>query len=158
MQILKLNSFPIEQIPNMHALELDLAAWFVARDYPVRLLAYSQAFQMQHAIAHIQQAQAGMERIGQAVAPLLRAIDAFLGDDPTADPTEALREVPPHILALLLETFAPSPMIQQLLTGEELIGVDDDRTRWAMLGDAFDLILWRLPWTKEAIRFYQAME
>src|ERR1051325_10640610 len=76
MQILKLSSFPIEQVPNMQALELDLAAWFVSRDYGVRLLAYSQAFQMRSAIARVQQAQAGMERVQQAITPLLRAIDA----------------------------------------------------------------------------------
>jgi hypothetical protein len=157
MQIFRLNSFPIEQVPNMEALELDLAAWFVARDYPVRLLAYSQAFQMKQAIAHIQHTQAGMERIQQAVAPLLHTIDALLGGDLNADPTGALRSISPHILAMLLETFAPTPVIQQLLAGDESIDVDD-RTRWAMLADAFDLILWRLPWTKEAIRFYQALE
>jgi hypothetical protein len=50
------------------------------------------------------------------------------------------------------------PTIQQLLAGDGSIGADDDRTRWAMLADALDLILWRLPWTKEAIRFYQALE
>src|SRR5207253_9492163 len=99
MQIFRLNSFPIEQVPNLHALELDLAAWFVARDYPVRLLAYSQAFQMHRAIARVQHAQSGMERIQQAVAPLLRAIDAFLGGDPSADPAHTLREIPSHILA-----------------------------------------------------------
>src|SRR5215212_2467131 len=118
MQIFRLNSFPIEQVPNLQALELDLAAWFVARDYPVRLLAYSQTFQMHRAIAHIQHEQAGMERIQQAVTPLLRAIDAFLGGDWTADPAGALREVPPHILAILLETFAPVLAIQQLLAGD----------------------------------------
>ena len=53
MQIFRLTSFPIEQVPNLQALELDLAAWFVARDYPVRLLAYSQAFQMKKAIARV---------------------------------------------------------------------------------------------------------
>jgi hypothetical protein len=158
MQIFRLNSFPIEQMPNMEALELDLAAWFVARDYPVRLLAYSQAFQMKKAIAHIQQAQAGMERIQHAAAPLLHAIDAWLGGDSTADPAGALRAIPPHILAILLEAFALSPVLQQLLAGDGSAGVDDDRARWAMLADAFDLILWRLPWTKEAIRFYQALE
>lgn len=158
MQIFRLNSFPIEQVPNLQALELDLAAWFVARDYPVRLLAYSQAFQMKKAIAHIQQAQAGMERIQHAVAPLLRAIDASLGGDSSADPAGALRSIPPHILVILLETFAPTPVIQQLPAGEGSVGVDDDRTRWAMLADAFDMVLWRLPWTKEAIRFYQALE
>src|SRR5258706_9523361 len=139
MQILKLNSFPIEQVPNLQALELDLAAWFVARDYPVRLLAYSQAFQMHRAIAHIQQAQAGMERIQQAVAPLLRAIGDLFAGDPSADPAHALRQVPPHILAILLETFALSPAIQQVLAGDGSIGVDDDRTRLAMLADAFDM-------------------
>src|SRR3954462_2424660 len=117
MQIFSLTSFPIEQVPNLQALELDLAAWFVARDYPVRLLAYSQAFQMKKAIAHIQQAQAGMERIQHAVAPLLRTIDALLGGDSTADPAGALRSIPPHILAILLEAFALSPVIQHLLAG-----------------------------------------
>src|SRR5215212_10295015 len=124
MQIFRLTSFPIEQVQNMEALELDLAAWFVARDYPVRLLAYSQAFQMKPAIAHIQQAQAGMERIQHAVAPLLQAIDALLGGDSTADPVGALRSIPPHILAILLETFAPVPAIQQLLAGAGSVGAD----------------------------------
>jgi hypothetical protein len=32
------------------------------------------------------------------------------------------------------------------------------RSGWAVLADALDLLLWRLPWTKEAIRFYQTME
>src|SRR3989442_13539276 len=98
MQIFRLTSFPIEQAPNFQALELGLAAWFVARDYPVRLLAYSQAFQMHRAIARVQQAQAGMERIQQAVVPLLRAIDDLFAGDSSADPAHALRQVPPHIL------------------------------------------------------------
>ena len=63
MQILQLSSFPIEQVANLEALELDLAAWFAARDYPVRLLAYSQAFNMRPAFARVQQAQAGMAAV-----------------------------------------------------------------------------------------------
>src|SRR5215207_768596 len=73
MQIFQLSSFPIEQVTNLEALELDLAAWFAARPYPIRLLAYSQAFNMRPAIARIQEAQAGMERIYHAVAPLLQS-------------------------------------------------------------------------------------
>ncbi len=157
MQILQLSSFPIEQVANLEALELELAAWFSARDYPVRLLAYSKAFNMRPAIARVEQAQAGMAYMHQAVAPLLRAIDAYLEGDAEADPAPLLRQLPPSLLAILVEATATAPSLQRLLCGIGYLE-DDSRSGWAALADALDLLLWRLPWTKEAIRFYEAME
>src|SRR5689334_25350006 len=100
MQILQLSSFPIEQVSDLDALEQSLGAWFAARDYPVRLLAYSQAFNMRPAIQRVRQDQATVERLYAAVAPLLRAIDAYLAGDMEADPAPLLRQLPPSVLAI----------------------------------------------------------
>ena len=122
MQILQLSSFPLEQVVDLDALEQQLAAWFAARDYPVRLLAYSQAFDMRPAIARVRQGQAGIERIHQAVAPLLRAIDSYLAGDADADPAPLLRQLPPSLLATLAGIAAIAPMLDCLLSG---IGYSD---------------------------------
>jgi hypothetical protein len=97
-----------------------------------------------------------MQRIHQAVTPLLRAVDAWLAGDPDADPTALLRQLPPSVLAVLLEAWAAAPAIQRLLCGVGYL--DDPRGCWAVLADALDLLLWRLPWTKEAVRFYEELE
>jgi hypothetical protein len=158
VQILQLSSFPIEQVANLEALEQDLAAWFGARDYGVRLLAYSQAFNMRPAIERVRQSQASTERIAQAVAPLLRAIDAWLAGDGDADPAPVLRQLPPSILAILVEASAAAPALRRLLCGIDYLDGDDERSCWAVLAEALDTLLWRLPWTKETVRLYDAMQ
>jgi hypothetical protein len=158
MQILQLSSFPIEQVPDLAVLEQQLAAWFAARDYPVRLLAYSQAFDMRPAIARVRQGQASIERVHQAVAPLLRAIDVYLDGDTDADPAPLLRQLPPSVLSALADVPTLSPTINHLLSGIGYGDGDAPRSLWAVLADTLDALLWRLPWTKEAIRFYEAME
>jgi hypothetical protein len=158
MQILQLSSFPIEQVVDLDVLEQQLAAWFAARDYPVRLLAYSQAFDMRPAMARVRQGQSGIERIHQSVAPLLRAIDAYLAGDSDADPAPLLCQLPPSVLSALADVPTLSPALQPLLCGIGYGDGEDPRSLWAVLADTLDALLWRLPWTKEAIRFYEAME
>lgn len=157
MQKFKLQSFPLEQVRDLDGLEQRIAAWFVSRDFPCRLLAYSQPFSMRPAIARIRQSQAVSDALQLAVRPLIEAIDHLL-DGHAATPAAELRRLPPAIVALLFDLCAQAPELQQLLADPEHVAGDDPRMRWAMLADAIDQALWRLPWTKEAIAFYETLE
>ncbi len=133
--IFKLSSFPIEQITSLDGLERRLGDWFAGISYPVRLLALSRRFDMRPPIRTIKLDQADLERLQRVVGPLLDAIDGLLAGDPAADPATVLRHMSP---------------------GE--IDVEDARILWGALGDALDSLLWRLPWAKETVRFYEALQ
>jgi hypothetical protein len=46
MQILKLSSFPIEQVVDLHGLERRFGDWYVNRTHPTRAIVRSQRFDM----------------------------------------------------------------------------------------------------------------
>ena len=55
MQTFQLESFPLECVRSLDDLEWSFGEWFMDRPYPVRLLAYSRAFDMRparHLIEH----------------------------------------------------------------------------------------------------------
>jgi hypothetical protein len=158
MQIFQLSSFPIEQAGELNALEHKLGSWFASLTYPVRLLAMSKAFDLRPAIGKLNRNQREFVGLSRVAGPLMRAIDALIEGDGAADPSTVIRELSADELGLLLDLFAHEPPLQQLLLGNERIGGDDAVVLWAAIGDALDSILWRLPWMKEQVRFYEELQ
>ena len=157
MQILQLSSFPIEQAPNIEHIEQKLADWFAMLTYPVRLLAFSRAFDLRPAIARLVRDQRDLGNLSRIVGPLMHEIDALIDGQPGANPAAAVAVLPADELGLLLDLFANEPMLQRMLLHDEEMGGDDAPTLWGSLGDALDSILWRLPWMKENVRFYEEL-
>src|SRR5215210_292611 len=148
MQIFQLSSFPIEQAGDLTALEHKLGSWFASLTYPVRLLAISQAFDLRPAIARLGRSQREFVDLSRIVGSLIRAIDALVEGDMHADPAAAVRGLSVEELGLLLDLFVNEPPLQQMLLGDDSAGG----------GDALDSILWRLPWMKEQVRFYEELQ
>lgn len=157
MQILQLSSFPIEQAPNIEHVEQKLADWFATLTYPVRLLAFSRSFDLRPAIARLVHDQRDLNNLSRIVGPLMHEIDALLDGQADADPAAAVAALPADDLGLLLDLFAGEPMLQRMVLHEEDVGGDDTATLWGSLADALDSILWRLPWMKENVRFYEEL-
>src|SRR6266545_5330767 len=158
MQILQLSSFPIEQAPNIEHIEQKLADWFAMLTYSVRLLAFSRAFDLRPAIARLVRDQRDLGNLSRIVGPLMQEIDALIDGQPGANPAAAVAVLPADELGLLLDLFANEPMLQRMLLHDEEMGGDDAPTLWGSLGDALDSILWRLPWMKENVRFYEELQ
>src|SRR5262249_31862130 len=158
MQIFQLSSFPIEQAGDLSALEHKLGSWFASLTYPVRLLAISKAFDLRPAIARLGRGQREFVDLSRIVGSLMRAIDALVEGDMQADPAAAVRGLSVEELGLLLDLFVNEPPLQHLFLGDDSVGADDALVRWAAIGDALDSILWRLPWMKEQVRFYEELQ
>jgi hypothetical protein len=156
--ILQPRSFPIEQVPNLEHTEHTLGGWSAGTNYDFRLLARSRRFDMRPPMQLLQQHLADLGRLERIVAPLLPAIDGLLAGDPDAEPANHLQALPPDTIALLLDLFADLPLLQE---GLALVPGQRDaaaRLRWSAVGDAFDTLLWRVPWAKEMVRFYEALQ
>jgi hypothetical protein len=154
----RLGSFPIEQITNTDSLERRLGDWFAGLTYPVRLLALSRRFDMRPPIRTIRLDQAGLERLQRIVIPLLDAIDGLVAGDPDADPGLVLRQTSAAEIGVLMDVFADDPLLQQALAAADGADEQDALVLWSAVGDALDSLLWRLPWAKEMVRFYEALQ
>lgn len=157
MYLFRLDSFPIEQIDDLHTLERRFASWLAGVTYPVRLLALSRRFDMREPIQTVRTEQRDLERLQRIVGPLLAAIDAHLGHDPGADPAGVLQAMAPSDAALILDLFAGDPLLQHALTGDGDASTDSWFV-WSAIADGLDSVLWRLPWTSEMVRFYETLQ
>lgn len=158
MHILKLSSFPIEQVTDLERLERTLGGWFAGLTYPVRLLALSKRFDMRPPIRAVQADLRDLEWLRRATTPLLAAIDGMLAGEKEADPMRVLQALPPGVVVLLLDLFADAAVLQETLSASETGCDEGARLRWSAVGDALDTLLWRLPWAKEMARFYEALQ
>lgn len=152
MQILHMNSFPIEQVEDLQALEERLGGWFAAREYPIRLIAHSHSFDMQPAIRRLRRDQAYFQDLARAAEPLLEAVDAHLAapTEAVAHPATVVQTLPAAQQNLLAQVFGGADVLQHAMESEGM-------AEWALLADALARVLWPLPWMKEMIRFYEAL-
>jgi hypothetical protein len=157
MQILELSSFPIEQATNLEHVEQKLGDWFATLTYPVRLLAVSRAFDLRPAIGRLIREMRELYDLARIATPLMRSIDALLAGERLADPAAAVAVLGADELGLLLDLFANEPLLQRLLLRGGEMG-DDAGVLWGSLADALDSVLWRLPWMKEHLRFYEELQ
>jgi hypothetical protein len=158
MQIFQLSSFPIEQAGDLNALEQKLGSWFASLTYPVRLLAISKACDLRPAIAKVARDQRHLLALARIASPLMREIDTLLDDDAHADPEAVVQALAADELGLLLDLFVGEPPLQRMLLGDADTGGDNPVILWAAIGDALDSLLWRLPWMKETVRFYEELQ
>src|SRR6266487_2745582 len=158
MQIFELESFPIEQITNLDGLSNDLAAWFVSRDFPVRLFGYSRAFNLQPAIERSRKHQAPRDRLRAVLTPLLREIAAWTKGHVDADPYTTLADLSAATQEVLTQAITRPPTFQQLRALSPNTPPDEARAHWTAFADAIERLVWQLPWMKEMIRFYTTME
>jgi hypothetical protein len=151
--ILRLNSFPIEQTRNIQQLEERLGSWFASRNFPVRLLAYSHAFNMTPAIQRVRRDMESLVTLAQAADPLLSATDALLAQAGGANghrpPWEVFGSLPDQQQQLLRDVFANQATVLETALAKQ------ERGSWATIADALATVLWPLPWMKEMIRFYE---
>lgn len=159
MAIFQLSSFPIEQVPNLVALEQRLGASFAAREFPHRLLAFSQACSMRPAIVRVQREQVPVEQWLDQLRTLRQALTESSDGNTRMRVLSALAELTPEIRAELARLLDPQSDLAALMSsgiGEERH--DEALIDWSAVSVAIDRLLWRLPWTKEMIRFYEALE
>lgn len=159
MQIVRLGSFPIEQVADLEGMERKLAGWFAGRDTPARLLAISRRFDVREAVLRVTRDQRDLQALARIADPLLLAVDGWLKGDPGADPAAVLRDLPAGDAALLLSLFADMPALQQAIAGAAAGGLPRAEAApvWSLAADALAALLWRLPWMKEQARFYEAL-
>jgi len=159
MQIVRLGSFPIEQVTDLDGLERKLGDWFAARAEPVRLLALSRRFDMREAITGVTREQRALQELARLADPLLLAVDGRLRGEPDADPAAVLRGLSAAETGLLLDLFADAPALQRALAEAASATPDEDEQAavWELAADALASLLWRLPWMKEQVRFYEAL-
>lgn len=158
MFIFRLSSFPIEQNTDYDGLERRLGGGLAGLGFPVRLLALSRQFDMRQPITTVRRDQADMERLRRVTGPLLGAIDDALTGNPAADPGAALEQLSVEDAAAVLGLFADEPALQAALADSARLEHATREVVWASVGDALDSLLWRLPWTKEMVRFYEALQ
>lgn len=158
MQIFHLSSFPIEQERSLAGAEGRLTQLFATLDFPIRLLAFSRAFDIRPAIARLNRNQRELNELSRITKSLTSEIDRFLNDDEDADPNKIVQAMPADALGLLLDLFSNEISVQQLLLQDESISDADATVLWGSLADAIDSILWRLPWMKEQGRFFEELQ
>lgn len=158
MFVFRLSSFPIEQITDHDSLERRLGGGLAGLGFPMRLIALSKQFDMRLPINGVRRDQAHMERLRRIAGPLLEAIDATLAGGTTANPGAALDQLPVEDAAVILGLFADAPALQSALANSAQLDSATGELLWASVGDALDSVLWRLPWTKEMVRFYEALQ
>lgn len=162
MSIFRLRSFPIEQEPDLEAVELRLATGVANLPFPCRLLICSKGFTLAHPLQENRSEQRALERLAYGVTPILQQIQAFLRDDPAADPGAALRALPPDVLGQVLTLIGHDPLMQQVLLAAEADSHEDPRLLWVAVHDTLaevcDTLLWRLPLTREMERFYVTLQ
>jgi hypothetical protein len=136
-----------------------LGDWFAARAEPVRLLALSRRFDMREAITGVTREQRALQELARLADPLLLAVDGRLRGEPDADPAAVLRGLSAAETGLLLDLFADAPALQRALAEAASATPDEDEQAavWELAADALASLLWRLPWMKEQVRFYEAL-
>ncbi len=160
MHTFKLGSFPIEQISDLHSFEWRLGQWYAARNYPVRQIAVSRRFDMQPPITRLQKTQQHMTRLARQAEPLLAAIDAWFEDQP-ANPLDILAAYDADERAWLSSVLPRRKDLQAFLEAAfngQIDNPDTTKDHWVTIAEQLTMAIWPLPWQKEMIRFYQALE
>lgn len=163
MHILKQHSFPIEQIGDLVGLERRLANFYMKLTFPVRLLAYSQRFDVAPVLAKLAPQEQQLSVLDLVVRPLLRAIDAQQQPSEAQHerllaPAMVLRAMPPGHLHYLLDLVADEPALTLALSElAQATAGEGEPALWATLDDLLWRLLWRYRWVRSTTDFYNAL-
>ncbi len=153
MLIVQLESFPIEQIRDLDALEWQLGTWAAGRAYPWRLLAYSRPFDMQPLVQLTQAKVRNLLPLAEAASPILRAVQARIEGVQPQHPADILNTLPAAHRERLAYVVQDVPLFSALLERPEQAA---DAT-WLALATALARLLWAVPWLKEMVHFYETL-
>jgi hypothetical protein len=166
MQTFQLTSFPLEQVRDNDELAWSFGAWFRERPYPIRLLAYSRAFDMRPARVPLDRQVATMSGLVDITRDLRRHIECIRNNGDRQS-VAALRALPAERFAELLAICSATPALQQNLQQVVSGGLSDvglnplsgitPSEMWQLLALALDQYGWRLPWLREAQRMYDTL-
>ena len=153
MYLFDIASVPIDLVGDLDRFEERLGGFFTSRDFPMRLIAHSTAFPMQDPIAAVRDSTHRAESLYVRIRPLREAIDAWCQDHEAANLADALLSLGEReydeLKAHLRETgFDLSSCFAEAA----------DFAQWEAFVAALDLVFWRVPWAREAVRMYELME
>ena len=124
------------------------------RPYPVRMLAYSQRFDMRPARAPLDRQVADLALLMDATRELRRQIDRLPSD---GRPDLAVCALHPDRQADLIALCRAAPTVVHALD-QVISGTDRGAAAlWNLIGMALDYYGWPLPWLREGQRFYDVL-
>lgn len=155
MLIVRLETFPIEQVQNLEALEYQLADWAATRQVSWRMLAYSRPFDMQPLIQETNGKVRILAPIAEAAAPLLRAVrqDSEREDMRAPAAVAAVTALSEEHRERLLTVVRGLPAFVAALQQPERASLQT----WESFASALAGVLWSVPWLKEMVRFYETL-
>lgn len=156
MRIFRLHSIPIGQVLDLDGFERRLGAWFTDLDYPVRLIAVSNTFDMQAPVDKTLQAMQPYRRISTLSRKLLLAIKSYLDEEEGAyaHPSEAYWALNEDERDELHAELAHLGFTDELFADPD--NAHDDL--WALLYDELRELTWPLRWLDDRKRFYETLQ
>lgn len=152
MLILELDSFPIEQEPNLDTVESRLGQWFTDHPFPCRIIAYSHRFSMQAATDAITLRQRTMAPIVALATALLPSLRALLAGDPTqSHPADVVNGLSDPVYDALAGICAES--LPRILDAPEAASA----TEWLALGEVLEALTWTHPALADLRHFYAVL-
>lgn len=155
MLIIHLESFPIEQMQSLEALEVQLGAWAADRTASWRMLAYSRPFDMQPLVQVTTSKVRTLQPIAEVVAPVLHAVrqDLAVRGDAFPEAVSVVAGLSSEHRARLLNIVRGLPAFQAVITHPE----EASPATWQAFASALAGVVWQIPWLKEMVRFYEAL-
>ncbi|NTU78144.1 MAG: hypothetical protein HGA45_01865 [Chloroflexales bacterium] len=153
MYLFDIASLPIDLVGDLDRFEERLGAFFTARDFPMRLIAHSTAFPMHEPVAAVRESIHRIESLYVRTRTLREAIDAWCLDHDAVNLAAALHALGERERGeLAAELGAIRPDLPASLDGSATA------EQWEAFVAAVDLVFWRIPWAREAVRMYEVME
>lgn len=153
MYLFDIASVPIDLVGDLDRFEERLGDFFFARDFPMRLIAHSSTFPMHEPIEAVRAQTHRAESLYTRTRSLREAIDAWCLDHTAVNLADALSMLGDRerieLVAQLSETCAELP---DCINGMASVA------QWEAFVAAVDLLFWRIPWAREAVRMYEVME
>ncbi len=153
MYLFAMDSLPLEAAGDFDRFEERLGAFFASRDFPTRLIAHSTAFPMHEPIATVRGQTHRLDSLYTRIHRLRAAIDAWWRDRAAVDLSAALRAEGEREVEELCAYLAPTcPALPACLDGSA------DEGEWGQFIAAVDMLLWQVPWARQAVEMYSLME
>jgi hypothetical protein len=153
MYLFDIASVPIDLVGDIDRFEERLGGFFAARDFPMRLIAHSTAFPMHEPIATVRASTHQTESLYIRTRTLREAIDSWCRDPAPGSLHAALCDLDAQTYADLATQLHTVGFELAAYTAEVA-----DGAQWDAFVAAVDLVFWRVPWAREAVRMYELME